>query len=196
MQYHPALDVSVILPFGDDEEVIGTACQRVAQHLGALGLTYEIIAVDEDSGDNCHAILGLLRGALPELQVLCAAGAGRGFAAGAQAARGRTLWLLEPRSAIRSLAPFGRAHGRVSGGELDLVLVRGRFVVAKRARGIGFIEGLSGRGPLFERRVLRRAQRRNLRTEAYEIGGMKPSGRLGHRLRWRLALALGAAHRY
>ena len=39
-------DVSVILPFGDDEEFVGIAVRRTAEHLRGLGLTFEIIAVD------------------------------------------------------------------------------------------------------------------------------------------------------
>ena len=195
MQYQGALDVSVLLPFTDDEDVIGTACQRLARHLSELGLTFEILAIDEDSGDNSHAVLALLRGAIPQLQVVCAAQAGRGYAAGAAIARGRTLWLIEPQSATRSLAAFGRAPRRIGRGELDLVVVRGRFAVSKRARGIGFIVGLWGRGPVFEKRLLRRATRRGLRTEAYEVGGTHRPGGLAHRLRGRLAIALGAGLR-
>jgi hypothetical protein len=190
MQFHGPVDVSVVLPFTDHEDVVGTACQRIGRHLGELGLTFEILAVDEDSGDNSHMVLGLLRRSIPELSVLRSE-PGRGYAAGSAIARGRTLWLLDPENATRSLAAFGRAHGRVHRGELDIAVVRGRFIVCKRARGIGFLEGLTGRGATFERRLLRRAQRRQLAVEAYEVGGHHHGG-LAHRLRWRLALALGA----
>jgi hypothetical protein len=188
------LDVSVVMPFGDDEDVIGTACQRVARHLEELGLAFEILAVDEDSGDNCHAILGLVRGAMPELRILSGVTPGRGFAAGASAARGRVLWLIEPAAALRSLAAFGRAHGRVRRGELDLAVVRGCFTVGKRARLIAVMEGAPGRGLLFERRLVRRAERRGVAVEAYELGGTQSGARrLANRLRGRLAVAFGGA---
>lgn len=193
MQSSSPLDVSVVLPFGDDEEVIGTAAHRVARHLEELGLAFEILAVDEDSGDNCHAILGLLRGALPELRILSGVAPGRGFAAGAAVARGRVLWFIEPASALRSLAAFGRANNRVARGELDLAVVRGCFTVAKRARVLALVDGAPGRGLSFERRLVKRAQKRGIALEAYELGGAQSSARrLADRLRGRLALAFGA----
>ena len=194
MQSSSPLDVSVVLPFGDDEEVIGTAVQRVGRHLEELGLAFEILAVDEDSGDNCHAILGLLRGAVPELRILSGVAPGRGFSAGAAVARGRVLWLIEPASALRSLAAFGRANNRVARGELDLAVVRGCFTVAKRARVLTLVDGAPGRGLGFERRLVKRAQKRGVALEAYELGGAQSSARrLADRLRGRLALAFGAS---
>ena len=71
------VDVSVVLPFGDDEDVIGTAVRRVASHLREHGLSFELIAVDEDSGDNSHAVLALLRSDFGELRISHAAGRGR-----------------------------------------------------------------------------------------------------------------------
>ena len=193
MQSSALLDVSVVMPFGDDEDHIGTACQRLARHLEELGLTFEILAVDEDSGDNCHAILGLLRGGLPELRILSGVAPGRGFAAGAAAARGRVLWLIEPSSALRSLAAFGRANNRVARGELELAVVRGCFTVAKRARVLSAVDGAPGRGGTFERRLVKRAQKRGVVLEAYELGGAHSTARrFADKLRGRLALAFGA----
>ena len=97
-------DVSVILPFRDDEDVIGNAVQRIAGHLRELGLTFELLAVDEDSGDNSHAVLALLRGSLPELRVQHAPLRGRGAEAGIARAQGHALWILSPHAAV---APLG-----------------------------------------------------------------------------------------
>ncbi len=194
MQSAGPVDVSVVVPFGDDEDVIGTACQRLARHLEELGLAFEILAVDEDSGDNSHAILGLIRAELPQLRIVSGVAPGRGFAAGAATARGRVLWLIEPTAAMRSLAAFGRANNRVARGELELAVVRGCFMVAKRARLLVAVNGAPGRGLSFERRLVRRAQKRGISLEAYELGGTQSSARrLADRLRGRLALAFGAA---
>src|SRR5678809_1277762 len=92
----PRFDVSVILPFGDDEEAVGIAVRRTAEHLRSLGLAFEILAIDEDSGDNSHAVLALLRAQVPELRVMQAAGRARGFDVGIARAQGRVLWLIEP----------------------------------------------------------------------------------------------------
>jgi hypothetical protein len=192
------VDVSVVLPFADDEDRVGSACLRIARHLTEQGLAFEIIAVDEGSGDNSVALLALLRPSLPELRVLHGAASGRGFSLGAAAARGRVLWLIEPDSATRSLSAFGRPHGRVARGELDLAVVRGRFAVLKRARALGLVDAVSGHADTFERRLLKRAQRRHVTAEAYEVGGTRATtatGRLADRVRWRLAIALGVASR-
>jgi hypothetical protein len=190
----PAVDVSVVLPFTDDEDVIGLAAQRIARHLAEQGLSFELFAVDEGSGDNSTALLGLLRPSLPALRLLHGAGTGRGYAVGAAAARGRVLWLIDAESATRSLSAFGRPHGRVARGELDIAVVRGRFAVVKRARVIGMLDAVSGRAATFERRLVKRAQRRHLTVEAYDVGGTRATTqRLADRLRWRLAIALGVA---
>ena len=79
----PRFDVSVILPFGDDEEAVGIAVRHTAQHLRGIDLKFEILAIDEDSGDNSHAVLALLRAEVPELRVTHAPGRGRGVDVGA-----------------------------------------------------------------------------------------------------------------
>ncbi|HTE50530.1 MAG TPA: hypothetical protein VK698_06665 [Kofleriaceae bacterium] len=189
-----AVDVSVIVPFSDHEEVVGSACGRIARHLGELGLSFEILAVDEASGDNSHAVLGLLRRSLAALRIVAGARPGRGFAIGSAFARGRVLWLIDPDAALRSLAPFGRAHARVGRGELDLAVVRGRFAVAKRARCLSLIDTIHGHGGGFERRLVRRAEGRRLVVESYDVGGTGPQPVVGlaDRVRWRLSLAFGA----
>jgi hypothetical protein len=194
MMPHPGtLDVSVVVPFADHEDLIGAACGRIARHLAELGLSFEILAVDEASGDNSHAVLGLLRRSLQPLRIIAGARPGRGLAMGSACARGRVLWLVEPHSALRSLAPFGRAHSRVVRGELDLAVVRGRFSVVKRSRALGLVDAIQGAAGAFERRLVRRASSRGLKVESYEVGSAeRPIVGLADRLRWRLALAFGA----
>ena len=187
------LDVSVVIPFADHEDLIGAACGRIARHLAELGLSFEILAVDEASGDNSHAVLGLLRRSLSPLRIIAGARPGRGFAMGSACARGRVLWLVEPHSALRSLAPFGRAHTRVVRGELDLAVVRGRFSVMKRSRALGLVDAIAGAAGAFERRLVRRASSRGLNVESYEVGSAeRPIVGLADRVRWRLAVAFGA----
>src|SRR5438552_18342726 len=100
-------DVSVILPFGDDEEAVGIAVKRTAEHLRGLGLAFEIIAIDEDSGDNSHAVLALLRGEVPELRVTHASGRGRGVDVGVSRAQGTLLAVTTPDIAAASLDGIG-----------------------------------------------------------------------------------------
>jgi glycosyl transferase family 2 len=164
MRSETPCDVSVVIPFTDDEERVGALTRRVAEHLGALGMRFEILAVDEDSRDNSVALLTLLREAVPQLRVLAAA-ADAGFDAGARVARGRTLLLLHVDRAQASLAPFSRAHRHVVSGESDVVVLRGRFLLCRRVRAWQVLDGARGRGAVYERRVLRRAAARRLRVE-------------------------------
>jgi hypothetical protein len=162
----PAYDVSVILPFSDDEEVIGRACRRIARHLHQLGARFEILAVDEDSGDNSHAVLALVRGEVPELKILVVEDSERGFAEGARQARGRVLWFVRPRAAVSALAPFARAWRHVLSGACDVAVVHGRFAVCHRTRCLPVVESLRG-GDDFVRRLPKRAIARRLEVEIH-----------------------------
>lgn len=160
------LDVSVVLPFEDDEDIIGTAVQRIAAHLQELGLSFEILAVDQDSGDNSHAVLALVRSRhwllRRALEIRQARGRDRGYAQGARHARGRVLWLLEPRAAAADLAGFADAYQQVIRGERELVVRGDRFAVAHRVRSRAVIAGLRGAGSRFRQRLVRRARAHGL----------------------------------
>jgi hypothetical protein len=166
------LALSIVLPFADDEERVGEACRRLAAHCRALGLAFELVALDEGSGDNSHAVLALLRAELPELRVVPAA-AHRAFAIGTRIARGRALLLIDPAAVVRSLAPLARALGRLAAGA-DLVILPGRFVVAQRTRVLDLVDPVRARGAGFERRLARRALRRGRTVEIMDRATTEP----------------------
>ena len=58
-------DVTVIVPFADDEERVGTLGRRIAEHLHALGVSFEILAVDEGGDDNSVSLLSLVHASVP-----------------------------------------------------------------------------------------------------------------------------------
>ncbi len=167
------VDLSIVVPFSDHEDVIGGACRRLAAHLRELGTTFELIAVGEKPGDNSDAVLVLLRTEIPELRVT-SANPGLGYCEGAKTARGRALLLIRPESAVATLAPVGRALRRVLLGELDLAAVEGRFCVLHRVRGMEALRGQKHHG---FGRLLRRARSRGLAAERYMVGG-QPTTRL------------------
>lgn len=174
------IDVSVILPFGDDEDVIGIAVQHVAAYLKEQGLEFEILAVDRDSGDNSHAVLALVRSRHPVLRqalhILHTPGHApdQGYAYGASRARGRVLWLLEPQAATGALEGFARAHAQVSQGKRDLVMCADGFTVAHRTRSRPAFDGLLGAGPRFHQRLARMGQARGLAVSAPQTPGRAP----------------------
>lgn len=160
-------EVSVVVPFGDDEDAIGNAVQRLAAHLRGLALPFEILAVDEDSGDNSHAVLALMRAQVPELRVIHAPGKGRGADAGASRAQGRMLWMVDPDTALGNLAPATLAIQQVAAGQVDAVVVHDHYVVANRVRALPAIAGLRGRADARRRRLARRMAARGLRLDVH-----------------------------
>lgn len=186
-----SVDLSVIIPFGDHEDIIGAACRRVAEHLRRQEISFEILAVDEDSTDNCHAILALLRREVSELRISAAPGIGQGYAVGSGQARGHALLLIDPRSAMSTVAPVGRAVRRVLRRELDLAVVAGRFAVAHRTQCLG---ALRGQRVADFARLAKRARSRGLQVETYQLGGsVRPATRLGEGRLFRLLEALAPA---
>ena len=162
MSEGPRFDVSVILPFGDDEEFVGIAVRRTAEHLRGLGLAFEILAIDEDSGDNSHAVLALLRAEVPELRVTHAPGRGRGVDVGASRAQGTLLVVTTPDVASATLDGIGDAARRLLAGDGDAEVALARFTVAHRVRSLVAFRGARLLGAAMHRRLAKRLQVRNL----------------------------------
>jgi len=154
----PRFDVSVIMPFGDDEEAVGIAVRHTAQHLRGLELKFEILAIDEDSGDNSHAVLALLRAEVPELRVTHAPGRGRGVDVGAGRAQGALLLVATPDIAAASLDGAGDACRRLLAGEGDAEVALARYSVAHRIRALAAFRGARLVGAAMHRRLAKRLQ--------------------------------------
>lgn len=167
----PRFDVSVILPFGDDEEAVGIAVKRTAEHLRGLNLAFEIIAIDEDSGDNSHAVLALLRAEVPELRVTHAPGRGKGIDVGAARAQGTLLLVSTPDVAAGSLDGIGDACKRLLAGETDAEVALTRYTIAHRMRGLAAFRGSRLLGAAMHRRLLKRLQVQNLVVRVSGTGG-------------------------
>jgi hypothetical protein len=180
MSESPRFDVSVILPFGDDEEAVGIAVRRTAEHIRSLGLSFEILAIDEDSGDNSHAVLALLRAEVPELRVTHAPGRGKGVDVGAARAQGTLLVVATPDVASASLDGVGESCRRLLAGEGDAEVALARFTVAHRVRALVAFRGARLIGPAMHRRLAKRLQVRNLsvRVAGTGVAAKTPVGRL------------------
>jgi polyisoprenyl-phosphate glycosyltransferase len=158
----PRFDVSVILPFGDDEDHVGIAVRRAAEHLRGLGLSFEILAIDEDSGDNSHAVLALLRAEVPELRVTHAPGRGRGVEVGASRAQGTLLAVTTADVASVMLEGLGEGCRRLLDGDGDAEVALARFTIAHRIRSLVAFRGARLLGAAMHRRLAKRLQVRNL----------------------------------
>jgi hypothetical protein len=173
-------DVSVVLPFGDDEEAVGIAVRRIAEYVRGMGLGFELLAVDEDSGDNSHAVLALLRADVPELRVIHASARGRGVDAGAARAQGTLLLVTTPDVAVASLDGVGDAITRLLANVGDAEVALGRFTVAHRVRSLAAFRGARVVGAAMHRRLSKRLQVRNLSIQLSGGGvvAKTPMGRL------------------
>jgi hypothetical protein len=165
-------DISVVIAVRDDEESIGHQVRDVAGHLASLGRTFEIVAVNDGSRDNSFAMLELLASRLPELRILRANAAGRAFLRGTSEARGAVVVLFEGGRPM-SLAPLGWALSRLAAGR-EAVILRGRYIVARRLMALPVIVRASGPGLLFEQLFERRAQDLGI-----DVIGSRPAARKG-----------------
>jgi hypothetical protein len=150
------LELSVILAVRNDEERVGHQIRSVASHLRRLGLRFEILAVNDGSADNSLSIATLLAASVPELRVLSRNVSGRAFLRGVSEARGAAVVLLDASRTV-SFAPLGWALSRLSAGR-EAVILRGRYIVARRLMALPVIVRASGPGLLFEPIFERRAQ--------------------------------------
>ncbi|HLK88447.1 MAG TPA: hypothetical protein VKZ18_01055 [Polyangia bacterium] len=149
-------EISVVIAVGDHEDSIGHEIRSIAAHLGRLGRSFEILAVNSGSSDNSFSIVNLLAGTVPELRVLGREAAGRPFLRGSSEARGDVVVLIDAGKRV-SFAPLGWAFSRLAAGR-DAVVLRGRYVVARRLKALPVIVRASSPGLLFEAVFERRAQ--------------------------------------
>jgi hypothetical protein len=175
----PRFDVSVILPFGDDEEAVGVAVRRTAEYLRNLGVAFELLAIDEDSGDNSHAVLALLRADVPELRVTHASGRGRGVDVGAARAQGTILLVTTPDVASASLDGAGEALRRLLAHDGDAEVALGRYTVAHRVRALVAFRGARLVGAAMHRRLAKRLQVRNLAIRVSGPNGVAAKSAVG-----------------
>ena len=149
-------EISVVVTVRDDEDRIGHQIRSIASHLRALVRTFEVVAVNDGSRDNSLSILELIAANHSWLRIARHNVAGRAFLRGAGEARGNTLILLEGGKAV-SLAPLGWALSRLAAGR-EAVILRGRYIVARRLLALPIIVRATGPSLLFERVFERRAQ--------------------------------------
>ena len=149
-------EISVVVAVADHEDTVGHTIRRVASHLTRLGRTFEIVVANAGSSDNSLSIAGLLASSVPELRVLPHEGSGRPYLRGSSEARGDIVVFLDAGKPA-SLAPLGWALSRIAAGR-DAVVLRGRYVVARRLATLPVVVRASAPGLLFEPLFERRAQ--------------------------------------
>lgn len=177
-------DISVVLAVRNSEDVIGGGTRRVVEHLRELDRPFEIVGVNAGSWDTSFKVLQLLAGQVPELRLIEKDMTGRAFIRGVSEARGSTVVLMDAARLPGSLSPLGWTLSRLDQGT-EAVVVRGRWITARRLPALPAIARARGRGEAFERSFEREA--RDLSVEVVGTARRAPSGLLAPV--WRLLAA-------
>lgn len=157
-----APEVSVVLAVRNVEDSVGGSVKRVVAHLRSLNVPFEVVAVNDGSWDTSMTVLKLLAADIPELRLIEQDLASRAFVRGVAEARGSSVVMMDATSVPSSLAPIGWSLSRLAQGT-EAVVVRGRYVAARRLPALPAIARARGRGDMFERLFEREA--RDLRCE-------------------------------
>lgn len=177
-------DVSVVLVVRNVEDKVGGAVKRIVQHLRSLDQSFEVLAINGGSWDTSFAVLKLLATEAPELRLHDKDVGARVYVRGAAEARGSTVVFMEADRVPQSLSPLGWTLSRLAGGT-EAVVVRSRWIAARRLPALPAIARARGRGDLFERSFEREAA--ELRLEVAGTARRVPSGLLAPV--WRLLAA-------
>ncbi len=130
----------------------------MVQHLRSLDQSFEVLAINAGSWDTSFEVLRLLAAEVPELRLMDKDVGARVYVRGAAEARGASVVLMEADRVPMSLSPLGWTLSRLAGGT-EAVVVRGRWIAARRLPALPAIARARGRGDLFERSFEREAAR-------------------------------------
>jgi hypothetical protein len=177
-------DVSVVLVVRNAEDVVGGAIKRLVQHLRGLHMRFEVLAVNGGSWDTSFAVLRLLAAEVPELRLVEKDVGLRANIRGASEAHGSMVVFMDVHQLTGSLAALGWTLSRVQNGT-DAVVVRSRWIAARRLPALPAVARARGRGVAFERAFEREAG--DLRLEVVGTARRRPTGLLAPV--WRLLAA-------
>ena len=156
--------VSILLPFRDHEHVVGQVVRDIAKLFREQEQAFQILAVDEGSGDNSHSMLALLRHEIPELRIVV----GRGYVSGCATADANVVVLMNVEAASQGICPSVLAGvKRVSLGEVDMHLVDEQLLVSGTKVIADLIATSSSWRPLNERDLFTRGKTRGYSTRSY-----------------------------
>lgn len=178
-------EVSVVLAVGNEEDSIGAATRRVITHLRQLNRSFEVVAVNAGSWDTSFKVLQILAADLPELRLVEKDVGTRAFVRGASEARGSMVVFIDAAKVPTSFAPLGWTLSRLANGA-EAVVVRGRFIVARRLPTLPAVARSRGLGDAYERSFEREA--RDLALEVVGTARRSPPSRLLAPV-WRLLAA-------
>jgi glycosyltransferase involved in cell wall biosynthesis len=120
----PRLEISIVVPVYDEEESLPQLHAELCEHVGGMGVPWEVLYTDDHSTDGSLAVLLELRAADPRVRVLSLArnyGQTAAMAAGFEHSRGRVVVTLDadlqndPADIPRLVEEIDRGHDLVVG---------------------------------------------------------------------------------
>jgi hypothetical protein len=142
-----SIDVTVIVPMRDLEKRVAPIVRAAAKVESLVTReddggtpTFEILALDQRSGDNTLSVLSLLHGQIPNLRTLQDLDPGTAIKRATRVARGR-VWLVVDHEIDPELAAW--AVGQVFRGQ-RAAIVPGDILALDRALGLTVLGDLSG----------------------------------------------------
>ncbi len=136
-------DVSFIIPLRNQERTVARTVRQAAEVGRSLeigderGPRFEILALDERSGDNTLALLSLLHGQIPELRTVQDLAPGRALARGVRLAQGELLVVLDHPTDVDLLRWAGE---QVARGHRAAV-VPGEVLAVRREEAVRLLAG-------------------------------------------------------
>ena len=114
-----AVDLTVVIPMYDEEEVLPLLVERLRPAADAWGVTYEVLCVDDGSTDTTPVILQRVRRTWPQVRVVrLRTNAGHQAAISAGLARARGRWVVtidadlqDPPEVIGEMLAVARGQG-------------------------------------------------------------------------------------
>lgn len=142
------LDLTVILPLRNAEVSVASMVRASADLIGTMGgvgkladpVSYEVLTVDQRSGDNTLAVVSLLHGQVPQLRTLQDVEPGFAVARAATVAKGK-WWVLQDRAVEPQLLRW--AIEQVAGGQ-RAASVPGEILAVDRNTGLAVLQRLNG----------------------------------------------------
>jgi hypothetical protein len=147
-------------------------CVLARDHGRDRALAFELLALDERSGDNTASVLSVLHGQVPYLRTLQDLDRGTAIRSASRVARG-DVWLVIDRPVDPELAAW--AVVQVLGGR-RAAIVPGEILVVHRSVGVAVLRELSG-GLASAQRVVTRHLRQHGQSAAFSPPD--ENGRLG-----------------
>lgn len=185
MHLEPHFDLSILLLYRDDEDVILRAVQSLCAAFANTNTRLEIVPVDLGSGDNSGAIMKIIptKCALQPSSPIASRSL---FGPALEVARGQVLCVLDPAAAIASSSLLEDAYQQVAWRGCDAVQLAPHCMMLRRDRNERAMRSMVGIPMNIHARLTRAVvgSGRSLKSRTPKVSGWPKVGYLGNATQW------------